>query len=372
MITTKEPVVFDTELMGNDDTGVVFLFRAKHLPSGKSVSLWGDSDEDMDKMQMLLNNPNYLWVSFNGIKFDAPVIAAVLAGRPLTEVKRMANRLITESIPSWMIYRDYALEPLEIDHIDLIEVAPGVMISLKTYQARMQMRTIRDLPFEHDAEMDFEKNLILDEYCGNDVDATAALFSKLDEALTLREHMSEKYGIDVRSKSDAQMAETIIAKSLGIMRAGPAEVPKTIGYKAPDFVQPRGMVIRDILARAEKHRFKIDQRNGSVVLPDFLADEKVLLGKGSYQMGIGGLHSTHDKSCYFEASADYEIVDADVGSFYPNLAVNAGMTPRGLGQEFIVLYRDILRQRMEAKKESQRIGKRIDEIKKRLKEIDGG
>lgn len=350
MITTKEPVVFDIELMGPEDGPVTFLFCAKHLPSGKVVSLWGDNPKDMDKMQMLLNNPGYVWVSFNGIKFDAPVIAAVLADRPLTEVKRMANRLINENIPPWMIYRDYALEPLDIDHIDLIEVAPGVMISLKLYQARMQMKTIRDLPFHHDEEMDFEKRLILDEYCQNDLEATAQLFAKLDEALTLREHMSVEYGIDVRSKSDAQMAEAIIVKSLALGRNGPPDVPKSVRYKAPDFVQPRGAVMQDILARAEKHKFAIHHGNGSVMLPDFLANEKVLLGNGSYQMGVGGLHSTHDKCCYYEAGSNYEIVDADVGSFYPNIAVNAGMTPRGLGQEFIVLYRSILNKRMEAKR----------------------
>ena len=116
VITTKEAVVFDVELVGPENGPVTFLFCARHLPSGKAVSLWGDSEEDMDKMQMLLNNPGYFWVSFNGIRFDAPVIAAVLAGRPLTEVKRMANRLIADNVPAWMIYRDYALEPLEIDH----------------------------------------------------------------------------------------------------------------------------------------------------------------------------------------------------------------------------------------------------------------
>lgn len=350
MITTKDAVVFDTELIGHPNGPITFLFCATHVPSGKSMSLWGDKPADMDKMGLLLNNPNYFWVSMNGIKFDAPVIAAVLAGRALTDVKRMANRLISEGIPPWQIYRDYALEPLEIDHVDLFEVAPGVMVSLKTYQARMKMKTIRDLPFEHDKALDFDDLAVLEEYCLNDVAATAALFKELDEALTLREHMSEDYGIDVRSKSDAQMAETIIAKSLGIMRAGPVEVPKAVRYRAPEFVQPRGAILKDILARVEKHTFQIDQRNGAVLLPDFLAKEQVLIGSGSYQMGVGGLHSTHDKGVFRSAIAgDYEIVDADVGSFYPNILVGAGLIPRGLGQNFITLYRKLLKQRMDAK-----------------------
>jgi len=346
----KEPVVFDTELVGSDDGPVTFLFCAKHLPSGKVASLWGDNPEDMSKLQKLFNNPNFTWVSFNGIRFDAPIVTAVLGGVPLNQVKRMANRLIAENVPAWMIYRDYNLEAPEIDHIDLIKVAPGVMVSLKTYQARLKMKTIRDMPFKHDDALNEHGRRILNEYCLNDVDATAALFAELGEAVSLREHMSEEYRIDLRSKSDAQMAEAIIAKSLGIMRAGPAEVPDSVKYRAPEFIAPRGPIMQDILARAEKHRFGVHRGNGAVILPDFLADEQVLIGDGSYQMGIGGLHSTHDKSVFVEAGPDCEIVDADVASFYPNLILNANMIPRGLGHQFITLYRGIVKRRMEAKK----------------------
>ncbi len=346
----KEPVVFDTELVGPDDGPVTFLFCAKHLPSGKVASLWGDNPEDMSKLQKLFNNPNFTWVSFNGIRFDAPIVTAVLGGVPLNQVKRMANRLIAENMPAWMIYRDYNLEAPEIDHIDLIEVAPGVMISLKTYQARLKMKTIRDMPFKHDDALNEYGRRILNEYCLNDVDATATMLAELGEAVSLREHMSEEYRIDLRSKSDAQMAEAIIAKSLGIMRAGPAEVPNSVKYRAPEFIAPRGPIMQDILASAEKHRFGVHRGNGAVILPDFLANEQVLIGDGSYQMGIGGLHSTHDKSVFVEAGPDCEIVDADVASFYPNLILNANMIPRGLGHQFITLYRGIVKRRMEAKK----------------------
>lgn len=364
MITTREPVVFDCELIGPEEGPVSFLFRAVHLPTGRKLSLWGN---DAEKIGMLLNNPNYLWVSFNGEKFDLPVLAAVVSGRPLTEVKRMANRMITEGMPPWMVYRDYALERFDnLDHIDLFEVAPGVQISLKLYMARMGMPTIQDLPFEHDTALDFDQMGVVDDYCGNDIEGTAALFKKLDEALTLREHMSETYGIDVRSKSDAQMAETIIAKELGLLRSSNPPVPKTVRYRAPEFVQPRGMILKDILARVERTEFKVHHGNGSVILPDFLANEQVLIGSGSYQMGVGGLHSTHDKSVFYRADDGYEIVDADVGSFYPNILINAGLIPRGLGQPFINLYRTMLIERMAAKKKAGEIKKRIREIEKEL------
>ena len=139
MITTKEPVVFDIELIGKGDD-IFFFFGAKHLATGRTIALEGNDTATISKLITLMRNERYLWVSFNGIKFDAPVLAAVMGGRSLAEVKRMANTIIEEKKPAWMSYRDFKLEPLEIDHIDLIEVAPGVMINLKLYAARMGLK----------------------------------------------------------------------------------------------------------------------------------------------------------------------------------------------------------------------------------------
>ena len=79
MIAQKEPIVFDLELLGADDN-ISFLFAAKHLPTGKVFKVWGDDEIGLDKVQALINNPKYVWVSFNGLRFDAPVLAAVLGG----------------------------------------------------------------------------------------------------------------------------------------------------------------------------------------------------------------------------------------------------------------------------------------------------
>lgn len=369
MIAQKEPVVFDLELIGEGDN-ISFLFAAKHLPTGKVVKVWGEDQLGLDRVQGMLNNPKYVWVSFNGIRFDAPVLTAVLGGRSLSEVKRMANDIIQNNKPAWMTYRDYQLEAPEFDHIDLIEVAPGVMINLKLYSARMGMKSLIDLPYHHDTKLTQEQRVVVAEYCENDLAVTEELWNKLQEAIELREHMSETYRIDLRSKSDAQMAEAIVAKELGI-RSAPAKPPASVRYKAPAFIQPKNMILIDMLERVQRHEFKVDSRNGSVELPPFLI-EPILLGKGRYQMGIGGLHSQHDRRQYWQASDKMEISDFDVGSFYPNVMVNAGVIPKGLGLAFVTLFRGIIAERIKAKKKSQELGARIDQIKKRLKEIDGG
>src|SRR5690606_13595953 len=59
------------------------------------------------------------------------------------------------------------------------------------------------------------------QYLGNDLDTTAELVRNLGEEIMIRNEISAQYGIDVRSKSDAQIAETLIG----------AEVEKKTGYK---------------------------------------------------------------------------------------------------------------------------------------------
>lgn len=352
MISTKEPVCFDLELMGKGDS-VFFMLGAYHLPSDKKIKIEGNGPEALDKLHGLLRNPKYVWVSFKGIKFDAPLLSAVMQGRDLADVKRMANEIIAENKPAWQSYRDYQLAPLDIDHIDLMETAPGVMISLKLYAARLGLKSIVDLPFEHDAILDAKQREMVADYCLNgDLVATAALFNELQPQIELREKMGAEYGLDLRSKSDAQMAEWIIAKQLGIK--GAVEVPAKVRYKAPPFIQPRNMILVDMLERAQRHDFKVSKANGAVEMPPFL-EEPILLGKGRYQMGIGGLHSQHDRCQQWVASADLEISDFDVASFYPNMILNAGLIPRGIGLPFLHLYRKLLDERIVAKRTGNKV-----------------
>ena len=352
MISKKEPVVFDIELMGKGND-VAFFFGARHLPSGKTIGVWGEDQNGLDKVAALFRNPNYLFVSFNGRRFDAPVIAAVLGGRPTSDAKRLANSIIEENKPEWMTYRDANLERMDFDHIDLIEPAPGVMVNLKLYAARMGLKSITDLPYKHDHILTPEQRIEVADYCLNgDLVATASLFNELQGALELREQMTAQYGIDLRSKSDAQVAEAVFAKALGIRGTPP--VPKSVRYKAPPFIQPRNMILREKLELAQRHTFDVDQRNGAVILPKFL-EEPIIIGKGRYQMGIGGLHDTHCKAQHWVAGPDLEISDFDVESHYPRTILNAGLIPRGLGLPFINLYEKILNERLAAKRSGDKV-----------------
>jgi hypothetical protein len=87
---------------------------------------------------------------------------------------------------------------------------------------------------------------------------------------------------------------------------------------------------------------------GHVILPDFLGNEIVKFKSGTYQLGVGGIHSTHDKKVCYVAGDDI-ITDIDGASFYPTIILECGLIPAGLGQRFMDEYRTIYDRRLAAK-----------------------
>lgn len=360
----RQHVFLDTEIIGKAKP--VFLVRTLNHETRERGEFWYHKRGHMDKLAKLLTNPNYTIVTFNGENFDRPLIAMAMDPEyDVHSIKDLATIIIEERLRSWQVYKQFNIEFIEYDHIDLFEVMPGVMISLKTYAGRMGYKTMVDLPFHHDTDLNLPQMKVLSTYCDNDLGVTeAALISQKTE-LELRAEMSEEYGIDLRSKSDAQIAEAILKKRVGI-GAGSKIVPHSVDYETPDFIVTDSPVINQLADLLSQFPFVLNRGNGSPSAPQFL-DEPVVIGSGTYQCGVGGLHSTHDKEMYLEASEDLLLSDFDVASYYPNIMLKAGLAPKlggDKGQKFLDEYRHIYETRIAAKRRAQQLGAEIKEIEK--------
>jgi hypothetical protein len=347
---TKLHAVYDVELLGRIKP--VFLVNVVIRESGERFSFWHDKRGHTAKLYKMLQREDLTWVSFNGENFDRPLIAAACMGHDEDDLKTIAQAIIDDGMRSWQTYKHFKLDFMDYDHIDLIETAPGVMISLKTYAGRMHYPTMQDMPFHHDDEIDTpKKRKIVEDYCFNDIGVTMRLFDKLKTELELRVEMGAEYGIDLRSKSDAQAAEAILKKQVGIF-PGDKLVPRSVTYTAPKFIKTRSKVIKDLIYALEEDEFVINRGNGSPIEAEWMA-EPIKIGKGIYKVGLGGLHSQHDKNFHVEATDDLLISDFDVASYYPNIMMKAGLVPRlggNKGQLFLDEYENIYDRRMEAKR----------------------
>lgn len=336
-------IVYDTEIFANR-----FLFAGRVLKNRNIIRIWGHEPDCIQRLMEVMNS-GCTFVSFNGYKFDLPVISAVLSGATQEQVKLLANQIIEQDLQPWQVYDRYRMPELRIDHIDLIEVAPGTFSSLKAYGARMHMPWLKDLPYEHDAVLTDEHCTVVDQYCVNDLDTTEELYKTLAGAMDIRVVMGKEYGLDFRSKSDTQMAETAFVKRLGLGR-GKSPVPYSVRYVVPSFINFSSPHLQTLSQRIQDHEYILNQKTGHVILPEFLEKEIVTINQGTYQVGVGGLHSTHDKKVCHVASKDYIITDIDAASFYPSIIINCNLIPQNTGQRFIDEYKLVYHRRLEAKK----------------------
>ena len=334
--------VYDTETMPNRT-----LFCAKNVDTGEWFDLWRHEDDAPGRLKRFITQGDATFVGFNSLSFDAVVVSAFCAGRTEAEIKRIADDLIGNRLASWNAMKKYRLNHVIPDHIDLIEVAPS-FVGLKAYGARMHMPKLQDMPIAHDAIISVGQEPMLLEYCHNDVETTEELLNQLEGELLLRVEMSRRYGVDMRSKSDSQMAEQAYISSMGLKRKDNV-VPQTVRYTPPTFLKFIDAELQALLNRVAEHTFSMNPATGHVVLPDFLGNQTVKFGTGEYQLGVGGIHSTHDKQVCHIAAGDV-ICDIDAASFYPSIILECGFIPESLGLQFVEEYRKIYERRLEAKR----------------------
>lgn len=291
-------------------------------------------------------------VGYNFQNYDAPMIALMLDGADNAKLKQANDRIILGGMKWWNAKEVLGVTVPSWNIIDLIEPQPNAFASLKTLAGRMHAPKMQDLPYEPDKALTPEQMDDTLAYMGNDLVNTSLLRTRLDEPLALREAMGREHGLNLLSKSDAQCGEAILKACVERERGErvyKVETPAgtTFNYKIPDYINFERQDLRELVARLRTTDF-IVLANGKVELPQWLAESQFTIGETTYQMGIGGLHSTEANRAIF-SDFDHQYVDADVSSFYPRIIINSGLYPKALGPTFIPVYRNLTDTRVAAK-----------------------
>ena len=277
-------------------------------------------------------------VTFNGNKYDMPMIEAALGGATNADLKVLNDRMIVGGERVWHRMR-------WIDTIDLIEVKPGDG-GLKAIMGTMHAPTIQDLPIDPSESVDWPKRALLREYCYNDLTGTALLEQTMSAQLKLREEMSADIGVDLRSKSDAQIAEAVMKATLGFKPEVPSVPPGTaFQYRAPDWVE---FVYLDLLDVLRDTWFVVGD-NYKVAIPGTIAGRLIRIAGSAYRMGNGGLHSTEQQRT-IRTAPGYSLQDADVTGYYPESIRITGIYPKQIGPRFAEIYSGWIDERTKAKR----------------------
>ena len=353
-------IVYDIETYPN-----VFTLAARHvhLPIWWEfeVSDWVNQSRDIVAWVRSLTDTRM--VGFNNIGFDYPVLHMLLqmgaSDARTLYAKAMAviasgddenNRWMHQVKPS-----DCAVPQIDLYRIHHFDNRARAT-SLKALQFNMRSNSIEDLPFPVGTVLTREQVEVLKSYNRHDVEETVRFYGHTRKMIEFREELSAKYNRDFLNHND-----TKIGKDYFIMRLEEAGI-ECYEY-GPDGRRPRQTPRPSIaLKDAILPWITFEQAEFSRVL-DWFKAQTITETKGVFEdvtaavngftfvFGLGGIHGSLE-SVTVESDEQHVIVDLDVTSYYPNLAIVNGFYPAHLGREFVTIYRNLFEQRKQYPKKS--------------------
>lgn len=348
-------LILDCEVYRN-----FFYLGIKRVEDQKRVGFEFSPRADFDRMQVRKILRNNLSIGFNSISYDLPMIYMALGGASNTELKDASNHIIQNRIPYWQVEQELGIAIPKLNHVDLFDTNPSVKNGLKALNGRMHHKRLQELPYEHETVLETWQMDKLIEYCQyGDIDGTEMLFERMREPIHLREVMREKYDtMDLRSKSDAQVGETIIKteveRRLGD-RVKKAIIPDgtRFRYEVPEWMCFDTPMMQSVLETIRNTDIVVG-KSGKLDLPKAFTQFDIVFDGMRHALGIGGLHSTEANRSVISDST-HVLIDADVASQYPSIIMKLGLFPKALGKDFLPVYNSIIDARLAAKRAKDKI-----------------
>ena len=348
-----EKLFFDTECYPN-----YFLIIFKN-EAGKFASFEKTENDvlDIKRLHKIIRNKQL--IGFNSKMYDIPMIAYAMRGVNNFSLKEMSNALIAKKahVKKGLVKstfdvisqnRLWGIDDVKYDHIDLIKVARGDC-SLKVYGARLGSKKLQDLPYNHLEPLIRDQMDSVRNYCINDVNITEDLYHALSKELAVREDLNVEFGIDSRSKSDAQIADAVIAK---FCTFDSDKLKDNISFKFKtdlDFKFKNEDLIK-LKSDLDNIEFNVERYSK---LENKEVYREVIINGSKYQFGLGGLHSCEANRALIAGKDEY-FIDVDVSSCYPIIILNNNLTPPQTEDGFKNIYNRIYDDRLAAKKDNNK------------------
>lgn len=298
-------------------------------------------------------------VGFNNLGFDYPVLHQLLKMGETNayNLYQKAQAIIESQDSDRWVHQVYPTDRF-IEQIDLFKIHhfdnKARATSLKVLEFNMRMDSIEDLPFPVGTMLNSDQVDVLKTYNLHDVTTTKLFYQESLPMIQFREELTSKYQRDFMNHND-----TKIGKDYFIMRLQAAGVDLyeygTSGRTPKQTLRPtlqlQSAILRSIkFDNLEFNRVlqwlktqSISETKG--VFKDLIAN----VGGIDFIFGTGGIHASVENRVV-EATEDTLIVDLDVSSYYPNLAIANRFHPTHLGESFCGIYKNLYESRKQYKK----------------------
>jgi len=313
----------------------------------------------------------YVFVGYNCIHFDTPIVNMLISR--FWEFQRdrnyllvadacykLAGTIINGEPQAWSKYK-WQNSFAQMDLMTMM-ASKALRVGLKSLQITMCYHNVKEMLIDWDRYIPIDQHDNLIYYCHNDVNSTSYLMSLLKNDISLRIQIQNEFGIDCLSKDGVGIGVDIFTKricaNLGIYdekqlyssRINLDEIvvkdyiPEFIKFETPEanrvlnFYQ--GMVLdSEGLKRVEGWgETSIIQRINNL----------------RHSFGVGGVHSVNTPKVHTE-DEKYVIIDADVASLYPSLAILYKYGPAGFKEAFLQVLEDLRTDRLVAKRAKDKL-----------------
>lgn len=352
--------IYDIETYPNQ-----FTLTAEHSITGE---VW--RFEISSRVNQLRELLAFLWylaevpgarqVGFNNEGFDYPVIHYIMEqGERVTVMgiylKAMAIINSEDRFAHMVWESDRYIEQVDlykIHHFDNMAKST----SLKMLEFNMRSPMIEDLPFEPGVMLSGDQFDVTLNYNGHDVSETKKFYYHSKERIEFREELSRRYGRNFINFNDTKIGkEHFIAE---LEKAGIPCFDRSTGRKMPRQTIRESIHLGSLIFPYVQFKTPALQQ-----FTQWLAGQTITETKGvfkdlsvtvdgfTFDFGLGGIHGSID-SAIVESSDEYQIIDLDVTSYYPSLAIVNRVYPEHLGSEFCDIYAGLKAERVKHPKGS--------------------
>lgn len=300
-------------------------------------------------------------IGFNNESFDYPVIHDFIRTFDATgtysaaDAYRKADQIIGTP---WENRWDHVVWESDqvVGQIDLFKIMHfdnfARSTSLKKLEINMRSSSVEDLPYPPGTPLTPDQITVLNAYMCHDIAQTAKFARLIGRQIEFRDELSERYNMNATNYNDTKIGKQFFINELE--KTGVQCFDRSSGRK-----KPRQTPRRDGIHVAERlidvpfktpELQRIHQFFKAAVIPadqtrGFFKDISATVAGFTMHFGAGGVHGSVSGRT-FRRTDDMCILDADVVSYYPSLAIINRWYPEHLGEAFCDIYADVKQRRV--------------------------
>ena len=364
--------------------------------------------DEMCQTMVDFGRENYRMVGFNNLGYDYPVLHHLLSfwkSKPnvswkevTKSAKEKSNAIFKTDFDNRFVHMIWSNDQV-VEQVDLLKIHhfdnKSRHTSLKAIEFANRSENIGDLPYDPSKKVPVEGFDELIEYNKHDVIETYNFYKESKGKFELREKLGKKYGRDFTNHNDGKIGRDIFQygleerlgesscvyyenrkKKLRQTKRSSIDLSEVIfdyvDFKVPQFkailkwfknqtiTETKGVFTEVPFDQCEEFLWYADARpkKGNLAKVNVIvggeyrdvtelpgrAYKPSIIGGLKYIFGTGGLHaSVHSSSWY--SDEEYVIIDVDVTSYYPWLAIANRIYPEHLGETFCDIYEELFRER---------------------------